>query len=156
MRKIFLLLAVAIVFFGCLKSNDTKPCILLTPVQEEQQLINFCNTNRITYTKDTNGIFYQILDPGSGVTPNLNSKITVTYTSTFLDNTQLEDYSNIPVTNYLKEFIEGWRLAIPYIQQGGHIKMIIPSSLCYGCSGLMGRVPPNTPLYYNVVLINVE
>ena len=66
-----------------------------------------------------------------------------------------EDQTATPVTATLNQFIEGWRIAIPYIQKGGHIKMIIPSSLAYGCTGNKS-IPPNAPLYYDVVLVNVN
>ena len=104
---------------------------------------------------DTNGIYYQIIDRGSGVTPNENSVITVTYTTATLDGNVIEDNTTNSVTLPLNQFIEGWRIAIPYIQKGGHIKMVIPSSLAYGCTGT-DKVAPNSPLYNDVVLLNVQ
>lgn len=154
--KSLVLFAVAIVFTGCLKSNSYKPCTPVNAKLEEPQISSFCTSHNIAYTKDTNGIFYQIIDPGAGTTPTVDSKISVIYTSTFLNDTLFEEHTTIPVTDYLYNFIEGWRLAIPYIQKGGHIKMVIPSSLCFGCSGYPGVVPPNSPLYYDLVLVNVE
>jgi len=90
------------------------------------------------------------------MTPNLNSTITVTYEASTLDGNVVEDKTTSPVTKQLNKFIEGWRLALPYIQQGGRIKMILPSVLAYGCTGISGTVPPNSPLYYDIVLIKVQ
>ncbi len=73
-----------------------------------------------------------------------------------LDGTLIEDKSTTPVTVLLNQFIEGWRIAIPYLQKGGHMKMVVPSSLAYGCTGIPGTIPPNTPLYFDIVLVNVE
>ena len=156
MRKVPAFVLLVFIFSGCIKSNDYKPCTPVPSDSEEPQLTEFCTSHSIAYTKDSNGIFYQIIDPGSGLAPAYDSKISVTYTSTFLNDSLLEDHTTTPITDYLQNFIEGWRLAIPYIQKGGHIKMVIPSVLCFGCSGNPGFVPPNTPLYYDLVLVDVQ
>lgn len=130
----------------------------VSAASEAEQLAAFCNRNSINYIVDNNGIYYQVIDQGSGVSPNLNSVITVAYTASTLDGNVVEDYSNNnPVTSALNQFIECWRLALPYIQKGGRIKMVVPSSLAYGCTGKTDKnIPPNSPLYYDIVLINVE
>jgi hypothetical protein len=56
----------------------------------------------------------------------------------------------------LNQFIEGWILALPYIQEGGRIKMILPSVFAYGCTVYPAPVPPNSPLYYDIVLIKLN
>lgn len=127
----------------------------IPPSAEADQIAAFCNARGINYTVDTNGIFYQVIDQGTGLRPDLNSSITVTYTTSMLDGNVIEDKISPPVTLPLSQFIEGWRIALPYIQKGGHIRMVIPSSLAYGCTGT-NTVLPNAPLYYDVVLINVE
>ena len=153
MRTIILLFA-TLTFITCNKKNDPA-CTPVSAASEGPAIASFCNASGIDYMVDTNGIYYQIIDRGSGVTPNGNSVITVTYTTTTLDGNVIEDYTTNSVTIPLSQFIEGWRIAIPYIQKGGHIKMVIPSSLAYGCTGT-NQVAPNSPLYYDVVLLNVQ
>jgi FKBP-type peptidyl-prolyl cis-trans isomerase len=154
MRKTIILLFTALAFIACNKKNDTA-CTPATVASEAPEIASFCNANGINYVVDTNGIYYQIIDRGSGVTPNENSVITVTYTTATLDGNVIEDNTTNSVTLPLNQFIEGWRIAIPYIQKGGHIKMVIPSSLAYGCTGT-DKVAPNSPLYNDVVLLNVQ
>ena len=154
MKNLFALI-IALAFITCSKKNNTA-CAPVSPSAESGKIVNFCNTNGITYTVDSNGIYYQVITPGSGTIPTINSVITVTYTTATLDGKVLEDKSTTPVTLPLNQFIEGWRLAIPYIQQGGHIKMVLPSSLAYGCTGISNFVAPNSPLYYDVILIDVQ
>lgn len=154
MKRSGILLFFILFILSCSKKNDTA-CMPVPPGDEAGVMASFCSSNSISYSVDSNGIYYQVLDHGSGITPNENSTITVTYTAETLDGTVIEDKSTTPVTAPLTQFIEGWRIAIPYIQKGGHLKMIIPSSLAYGCTG-SDIVAPNSPLYYDVVLSNVE
>jgi len=154
MNKFFIFLAAAFIFIACSKKNDTT-CNPVSPASESNAIAAFCTSNGIVYSVDTNGIYYQIVDEGSGETASLDSIITVTYTTSLLNGEVIDDHSVDPVSLPLNQFIEGWRIAIPYIQEGGHIKMVIPSALAYGCTGIPNVVPPNSPLYYDVVLIAV-
>ena len=53
----------------------------------------------------------------------------------------------------LSTLIDGWKIGLPLIKKGGHIKLVIPSSLAYGCSGY-GTIPPNTPIFFDINLID--
>lgn len=155
MKKFILLCITPLLFIACKKQHDNN-CLPEPAETEANNIAAYCNANGIAYTVDTNGIYYQVVDPGTGAKPNVNSKITVTYstdllTGEIIDTTHLTN----PVSQPLSQFIEGWRIAIPYIQQGGHIKMVIPSSLAYGCTGIKNLVPPNAPLFYDVILVGV-
>ncbi len=129
----------------------------VSAASESEQLSAFCNSHSINYTVDINGIYYQIIDQGSGASPNINSLVTVAYTASTLDGNIVEDNTGTPVISTLGDFIECWRIALPYIQKGGHIKLVTPSSLAYGCTGIKSKnIPPNAPLYYDIVLMNVQ
>ncbi|MBV9962068.1 MAG: FKBP-type peptidyl-prolyl cis-trans isomerase [Parafilimonas sp.] len=154
MKRIGILLFTILYITSCSKKNDPG-CMSVPPGEEASSMAAFCKKNSIIYTVDSNGIYYQVLDQGSGITPNDNSIITATYIAKTLDGNVIEDNSTTPVTSPLYKFIEGWRIAIPYIQKGGHIKMVIPSSLAFGCTG-SDKVAPNSPVYYDVVLIDVN
>jgi FKBP-type peptidyl-prolyl cis-trans isomerase FkpA len=55
----------------------------------------------------------------------------------------------------LKGLIQGWIIGIPLIQEGGHIKLIVPSSLGYGCDQYYS-IPGNSVLYFDINLIDVQ
>ena len=155
MRSVLMILLLTGCFISCKKGNDSA-CSPIPPEDESAQITTFCNAHTINYTVDSNGIYYQVVDQGSGAKPAMNSTVTVTYTTATLDGNIIEDNTVTPVTKPLSDFIEGWRLALPYLQKGGRMKMVVPSALAYGCTGISNLIPPNTPLYYDVVLINVE
>ena len=158
--KIFFVSAFAtLVLWGCVKSNDGRnTCQAIPPSAEETQIIAFCNANGITYTKDTNGIFYQIIDTGSGIVPTLSSTISVTYHGTLLNGALVDStLAGRVFTSNLSVLIPGWELSIPYIKKGGHMKMVIPSALCYGCYGTSdGHIAPNSIIYFDLNLVDVK
>ena len=153
--KFLLFVCAALVIISCKKKNDSG-CMPVSPQSESGAIQTFCNDYGIDYTIDSSGIYYQILDPGSGDRATIDSIVTVTYTTSLLSGDVIDDHSDSAITLPLNQFIEGWQIAMPYIQEGGHMKMVIPSALAYGCTGIPGFIPGNSPLYYDVVLVKVS
>ena len=153
MKKLFPILLFPILLSACVKG--VEPCTNVTVAAEEPQIITFCTNHGIDYSKDTSGLYYQVIDPGTGNAPSLTSTISVTYNSTFLDGTILQNVTT-PITGTLNQYITGWQIGLQKIKKGGHIKLVIPSSLAYGCGGYLGTVPPNSILYFDITLIDVQ
>jgi hypothetical protein len=113
-------------------------------------MINFANLNNITYLTDPSGILYETILSGSGGYPQITSNITVNYVGKLMNGTTFDSGTNITLP--LAALIQGWQIGVPLIQIGGRIKLIIPSSLAYGCDGA-GAIPPNAPLYFDITLV---
>jgi FKBP-type peptidyl-prolyl cis-trans isomerase len=94
------------------------------------------------------------MSPGLGTQPALTNTVSTVYTGKLLNNTQFDASAN-PVSFLLSGVIKGWQIGIPLIKKGGRIKLVIPSSLAYGCNG-SGSIPPNSPLYFEVTLTDVR
>ncbi|HKG70091.1 MAG TPA: FKBP-type peptidyl-prolyl cis-trans isomerase [Segetibacter sp.] len=124
------------------------------PEAEEPQIIAYAARDSIHVNRHSSGIYYEIIDPGNGLTPTLNSKLSVTYTGELLNGTKFDEQTN-PVDFNLSGVIEGWQIGIPLIKKGGRIKLIIPSAYAYGCNG-SGLIPPNSTLFFDVNLIDVK
>jgi len=103
--------------------------------------------------KDENsGVYYEIIDPGTGGTPNLNSQIFIKYEGRLLNGNIFDEQSDPSRTGWqLRTLIPGWQVVIPKIRKGGKVKMIIPSALAYGCRA-NGNIPANSILYFYVEL----
>lgn len=137
---------------GCAKD---KSCIDKTVASEDAAMQAFANTNGITATRHSSGMYYQVVNPGSGTTPTLASNVSVTYIGR-LTNGTIFDQTATPTSFYpLSGFIPGWQLGLPLVQEGGSVKLIIPSSLAYGCSGA-GSIPGNSILYFEITLVDVQ
>ncbi|ULT43050.1 FKBP-type peptidyl-prolyl cis-trans isomerase [Niabella defluvii] len=157
MKRIFFVLGIIALFAigGCLKEDKVEPCVPRTLEQDKPVMTQFAADSAITVTEDPTGLFYQVIDPGTGAAPTATSTVTVKYVGRYTDNGQRVDASNLDreVSFTLNGVIQGWTIGIPKIKAGGKIKMIIPSSLGYGC---YQGTRMNQPLYFYVELISVK
>ena len=148
-----LFLIVPVLFNACLK-GDT-PCIPKTVQSEEASIQSFASNHGMTVTRHSSGIYYQVMNPGTGATPTATSRVSVTYTGKLLDETVF-DQKTTPTGLYpLSGFITGWQLGLPLISNGGTIRLLIPSSLAYGCTAT-GPIPANSVLYFEIQIVDVQ
>lgn len=152
---VFLLLVLHIT--GCKKDKDCKP----NPVANEaSQIQAYAAANNIAAIPHASGLYYEIIDPGSGMAASVTSKISITYTGKLL-NGHIFDQQTTPNNTtskpawLLTDLIRGWQIGIPLIKEGGHIRLIIPSALAYGCAPYYD-IPGNSPLYFDVHLVDVQ
>lgn len=114
---------------------------------------SYVTANSIPVIKDKYGIFYQIIAPGTGnVTYTGNTSVTVDYSGKVLgETTNFDSTSGTPVTFMLGSLITGWQIGIPYIQQGGKIRLFIPSAYGYG-NEAQSAIPANSVLDFTIEL----
>jgi FKBP-type peptidyl-prolyl cis-trans isomerase len=156
MRKlIFVLPVILLASLSCGKTS-TSGCTPTSVASEQAALVNYCTTNSINYTAHSSGVLYEIIAPGTGTTPSLSSRVYITYTGKLFDGTIFDSQSNAVLTGWvLNTLIDGWKIGLPLIKKGGRIKLVIPSSLAYGCAG-SGSIPSNTPLFFDISLVDVQ
>lgn len=154
MKKLYVSIVVAaglvLTGMGCTKD---KGCQEKTVASEEGVITAYANANGIAATRDPIGLYYQIMAPGNSTKPTISSVISVKYTGKRLDGT-IFDQRTVPITFGLGGTIAGWQLGIPLIGEGGVIKLIVPSSLAYGCAG-RAPIEPYSVLYFEVELVDV-
>ena len=155
MKKIVLVSFLASLLFtneSCLKNEVCKD---KTVDSERATIAGYAAANGIAGTEHSSGLYYQITNPGSGPTPTATSTITVKYTGKLLNGTVFDNQTATAVSVNLGQVIQGWKIGLPLIQKGGTIKLIVPSSLGYGCGGF-GSVPGNSILYFEIELEDVH
>jgi FKBP-type peptidyl-prolyl cis-trans isomerase FkpA len=143
----------AFLFWGCVKNKSCDPN---PPTSEAPQILAYASANSMTVASHPSGLFYEIINPGSGGAPNANSKIFITYQGKLLDGTMF-DHQDVPNTSGwpLSGLIEGWRIGLPLIQKGGRIKLLIPSALGYGCEPYQ-TLPGSSILFFDITLVDVQ
>ncbi len=159
MKKIilpFVGLCILIYFVSCVKSSTPgyTSCTGPSAADDSSALKNYAQQNGLTVVADTSWLYYQIITQGAGLHPIGTSKITVSYVGKFL-NGNLFDSTTSPVTFELDSLIAGWQYGLPKIEAGGHIKLLVPSALAFGCAG-SGNIPSNAPVFFDINLISVQ
>jgi FKBP-type peptidyl-prolyl cis-trans isomerase len=145
------------IFFGCGKaSGGYSSCSDTDPSADSSALLTFAKTNGITPLSDTIGLYYQIVSQGSGASPILTSTISVLYKATLLDGTVFDSTGTTTRSFVLNTLVPAWQFALPKIQKGGRIKLLVPSKYGYGCAGAGTIVPPDTPIYFDITLLDVQ
>lgn len=166
MKKGFLALVglfilTSFVFYSCSK-EESSGCTGVSVASEKAAMVAFANSKGISYTEHSSGLLYQVMNAGAGLQPNLNSRIFVTYKGTLLNGNGFDSSSNPGSTSFiLRDLIQGWQIGLQQIRKGGTIKMIIPSSLGYGCNPVKKSdgtdlIPANSPLYFEMTLWDVQ
>jgi FKBP-type peptidyl-prolyl cis-trans isomerase len=134
--------------------NKDTSCTPKTVASEVATMQSFATTNGLTVQTHSSGLLYQIVNPGSGLTPTLTSRVSVRYTGKLMNGTIFDSNTGVPVQFLLNQVIAGWQLGLPLIKKGGTIRLIIPSSLAYGCNAT-GPIPGDSVLYFEIELVDV-
>ncbi|MBX3227883.1 MAG: FKBP-type peptidyl-prolyl cis-trans isomerase [Labilithrix sp.] len=85
--------------------------------------------------------------------------VKVHYTGTLLNGTQFDSsVGKAPFSFQLGKgnVIKGWDQGVPGMKVGGKRKLTIPSELAYGENGSGDKIPPNSPLKFDVELLEIE
>lgn len=146
-----------VLFYSCKKDtgcgySDTNT---VAPVGEQQAVKSYLDSMNIySATKDAAGFYYEIMQDGTGNTPNLCSQIEVSYTGKLTSGAIFEQASTAFT---LGSSIEGFRKGLGMIKKGGHMKLYIPPTLAYGSKEIKdgsGKViiPANSILIFDVTL----
>ena len=160
-KLIVCLLSVLCVLGGCIKKDTgcPPPKDIVAPSSEQQVIVDYLATNNISATKHSSGFYYQVLQQGSGESPNNCSAIIISYTGKLSNGSTFDERNNVAYT--LGSLIEGWKKGLPLIKKGGKIKLYIPPSLGYGSSDIKdinGNVviPANSMLIFDIALLDFQ
>lgn len=160
-RLLFFSFVSLIVFSGCLKEADCpySSTAVVAPPAEEQAVKAYLDSNQITAIKHNSNLYYEILSPGTGTTPDLCSQIQINYVGKLINGSVFDQSNNAVFV--LGSLIEGWKKGLPLIKSGGRIKLYIPPTLGYGAEDIKDRdnnviIPGNSVLIFDITLTSVQ
>jgi FKBP-type peptidyl-prolyl cis-trans isomerase FklB len=104
------------------------------------------------------GLQYTVLKEGTGKHPKPTDTVQIHYHGTLVDGTVFDSTveRNEPITHRVAGFIEGWKEALPLMQEGAKWRIFVPSKLAYGPSGAGGKIGPNETLVFEIELLKVK
>lgn len=103
------------------------------------------------------GILYRILEEGKGgVTPQLNSVVTVHYRGTLINGKEFDNSwrRGHPEAFRLRDVIEGWQIALQHMHVEDKWTIYIPCEKGYGLRG-SGPIPGGSALIFEVRLLSI-
>ena len=120
---------------------------------DEARIKKWADSISVTLLRHESGLYYEILSEGEGERPELSDSLKVEYEGRFLgDSLTFSKASDLqPYKFLLQNSIEGWKIGLPLIKQGGRIRLLIPSPLGYK-DYLVGNLPKNAVLDFIVDL----
>ena len=122
---------------------------------DELRIKDFVEKNNIPAIRHESGLYYQIIEPGSGtLVYTANTSITAKYNLRLLNGSTVPQPAE-PLTFSLGGVILGWQIGIPLIQKGGKIRLIVPSGYAYGTQGQNG-IPSNSILDFDIELVDAK
>jgi FKBP-type peptidyl-prolyl cis-trans isomerase len=148
MKKYLLLLFLIPAAFSSCKKDSYDP--VKQAATDDAAIQAYIKAHNITATKDSSGLYYEIVTPGTGDYPNANSTVTVNYTGKLLSGTVFDSATGFQTS--LSNVVKGWQIGIPHINTGGRILLLIPSALGYG-NQAEGSIPKNSVLVFTVDLL---
>ena len=120
----------------------------------EDSIIKKYITDKSLVAKSTpEGIYYVIEKEGSGGFPGLESTVLTKYKGYRLDG-KVFDESTSGITFGLLQVITGWTIGMQKFNAGAKGKLIIPSPFAYGGRGAGNDIPANTPLVFDIELVD--
>jgi FKBP-type peptidyl-prolyl cis-trans isomerase len=149
-KKLLFVTCLFIAGLSSCKKTDSAAVAQAQAVTDDAAIQAYIKTNNITATKDPSGLYYSIIQAGTGAYPTSTSNVSISYAGSFLDGTSFESG---PSNNFaLPTQIKGWQIGIPHINSGGTILLLVPSALGYGTVGNGGAVLANAVLVFTIGL----
>lgn len=150
MRLIFSILSLAILFSACNKDDNNQAEI------DDNIIKQYLLDNNLDAEKHSSGLYYIIIVPGGGPSPDINSSITIRYKGYFISGEVFDETSGSSTATFpLNALIEGWQIGIPLLKHGGAGQFFIPSELGYG-NQQKGSIPANSVLIFDIELVDFD
>ncbi len=167
-RALLIILFCCAIFAACKKEPMGAEAEKAQAIIDDKIISDYlaANPNLSAQRIDTTGVYYIVIQPGSGNDLFTNAtQVTVGYTGKLLTTGQLfTKTDNIHPSYVLSSLIRGWRLGIPKIKKGGQVRLLVPSRYAYGPNpqpelgkayGLPDGLPASAVLDFDITLYNI-
>lgn len=145
--RYFLLIPILLVMLSCNKDDSQAE-------KDDQIIRDYLSENNIDATKHSSGLYYTITKEGSGEHPNTGSEVTVRYRGYLTDGTTFDQTAGSTTATFgLGSLIDGWKIGIPLLKEGGKGTFFIPSVLGYGNQGT-SSIPANSVTIFDIELVS--
>lgn len=124
--------------------------------KDENIIIEYASEKGIDVERTQSGLYYTIIDKGTGPKVQRGESLTAQYKGYFTDGKEFDSSyrRNRPMVFNQGQMVAGWNEGLLLMNKGGKAKFLIPSQLGYGSRGFPGAVPPNRVIIFDLELLN--
>jgi len=110
--------------------------------------------------RNDSGLYYEVLEEGSGATVAPGQTAVVHYTGWLPDGTKFDSSRDrgqpFSFGVGAGQVIAGWDEGVAGMAIGEQRKLVIPPDMGYGATGAGGVIPPNATLVFDVELLEIR
>ncbi|MFN4123012.1 MAG: FKBP-type peptidyl-prolyl cis-trans isomerase [Flavobacteriales bacterium] len=160
---------VLISFTSCQsKKSDINPEQLKEPLiganrklvsRESQDIDAYARNRDLTMNRTGTGLRYLIIEEGEGPNPKADDQVKVHFRISLLDGTLCYDSNKSGAETFVvdHDHVEsGLHEGIKLMKAGGKAKFILPSHLAHGLLGDKDKIPPLSPVVYDIELLAIN
>ena len=122
--------------------------------QFDKKIQAYLKRKKINCTRSDSGLYYKILDPGSGDYIKFQDEVSFTYHGTLIDGTVFSDQKK-PISFNVRELIAAWKEIMLELKPGAKAFLVAPPQLGYGDYKL-DDIPQHSILIYNLEIREVK
>jgi FKBP-type peptidyl-prolyl cis-trans isomerase len=177
MRKLFLLMMLALMFWGfdaCHKSGVTGNVISSSEEPVEEKADPYVEGNKNIMRRENEeiqmflarygwemqrtptGLYIEVLDPGKGAHYQENDPVVLEYRTFLLSGEMVYCSDSLGVKRFVvnkSEEIDALHEAVQMLAPGGRARLVIPSYLAYGVAGDGDRIQGLQPIMMDIRLV---
>ena len=141
--------------------------------EEPEAIAEYIKANNITVQPTADGVYVVVKKKGNGPKVTMGKQVSVNYTGRLLDGTIFDssvesDARTGNVYNARRAYepftfqigagqvISGWDNGLMNQTVGSTLQLIIPSKEAYGSRGAGNRIPPYSPLVFDIEIVSVK
>ena len=125
--------------------------------QDKATILKAIADQHLDTTGSVNGVYYHLLEKGSGEPVSVEDTVQVFYKGYFLADGSIFDQTGTnPASFPLRRLIKGWQIGVPLGSVGSKIRIILPSGLAYGIRARSNKIVPNSILVFDIQVVGTR
>ena len=129
-------------------------------IKENDEMDYYQKSHQLPFIKTTSGIRYYVYKPSlKGDSIKSNNIIKINYTISLLDGTECYSSKVDGIKEFtvgLEDIEDGLHKAVLFLKSGDKALILIPSHLAHGLLGDSKKIPPQSPIMYDIEILSVK
>ncbi len=129
-------------------------------IKENDEMDYFQKSHKYPFIKTTSGVRYYVYKPSVlGDSISNGDVLTINYTLSLIDGTICYSSEKDGVKQFkvgMQDVEDGLHKAVLHLKQGDKALILIPSHLAHGLLGDSKRIPPQSPILYDIEIVLVK